>query len=176
MVIGAAGRETRKPVRVAIDPRMTVSAADVTAQTNALLTLRDMTSRMNEVVDRSDSLIAQLTSLATELAGPGGDREELRFVNQALDRVKTLRGPLTRKVPTLGYRYPAGLRDEVNALSGAIGGYIAAPTAVQADRLKELQPEVDKAVNEMREILAKTVPDLNVRLTNRPKVSVQPIK
>ncbi|HTK29003.1 MAG TPA: hypothetical protein VL309_05605 [Vicinamibacterales bacterium] len=176
VVVAAGGREMRKTVKVAIDPRMSVSAADVAAQTTALLTLRDMTSRMNELVDRSDRLIAQLTTLADDLGGPDGDKEVLQFVNRALEHAKTLREPMTRKVPSLGYRYPGGLRDEVNALSGAIGGYIAAPTAVQADRLKQLQPEVDKAVSEMREMLAKTVPDLNSRLSNRPKISVAPIK
>jgi hypothetical protein len=42
--------------------------------------------------------------------------------------------------------------------------------------LKELQPEVDKAVADMRQIIAKAVPELNVRLANRPKVSVPPIR
>jgi photosystem II stability/assembly factor-like uncharacterized protein len=176
VVVAAAGREVRKTVHVSIDPRMSVSSADLAAQTTALLTLRDMASKMNEVVDRSDSLIAQLTTLAGDLEGPGGDREVLPFVRQALDRVKAFREPLTRKVPTLGYRYPAGLRDQVNGLAGAIGGYIAAPTAAQQEYLKKLEPEVEKAVGEMREILAKTVPDLNSRLASRPKIAVAPIK
>jgi len=176
IVVAAGGHEARKPLRVNLDPRMTVSQADLTAQTAVLLTLRDMTSKMNEVVARSDGLIAQLTTLVNELGGPGGDREVLRFVTEALDRVKTVREPLTRKVPTLGYRYPAGLRDRVNGLAAAIGSYIAGPTATQADYLKTLQPEVEKAVNDMHEILTKTVPDLNSRLTTRPKIIVEPIK
>ena len=120
---------------------MTVGQADLTAQTAALLTLRDMTSKMNEVVARSDGLIGQLTTLVNQLGGPGGDREVLRFVNDALDRVKTVREPFTRKVPTLGYRYPAGLRERVNGLAAAIGSYIAAPTATQADYLQNASTE-----------------------------------
>lgn len=53
---------------------------------------------------------------------------------------------------------------------------MAAPTAVEAERLKALPPEVDRTVNAMRELLTKTIPELNVRLATRPKISVQPMK
>jgi photosystem II stability/assembly factor-like uncharacterized protein len=177
VVLSVAGREQRKPVRVSIDPRMTVSDADVGAQTQALTTLRDMTSRLNENIDRADRLIAQLDALVQDMkGGTPADAEVLRFVTQALDRVKGLREPLTRKVPSLSYRFPSGLREDINALTGAIGGYISAPTAVQLERLRELQAEEAKITEQMREIVSKTVPDLNSRLSGRPRITVSPMK
>jgi ribosomal protein S7 len=184
VVLNVGGHELRKPVNVAIDARIKVSEGALATQTQALLMLRDMTSRVNEIIDRADQLTTQLTALANELKRPspgsaqgaGGESGALKVVNQALERVTRLREPLTRKVPGLSYRSPAGVRDRIIALSGNIGGYLSAPTAAQLERLKELQGESDTATAELRDILAKTVPEVNAQVSGRPRIAVPPIR
>src|SRR5581483_1880444 len=58
-------RELTKTVRVDMDPRVPVSAADLQSQLDTALTLRDMMSRANTAVDRANTLVRQLTDLQT---------------------------------------------------------------------------------------------------------------
>jgi hypothetical protein len=65
--VRAAGREESKPVKVEMDPRVPVSAADLQAQLDAALTLREMTSRVNLTIQRANDLVQQLTALQERL-------------------------------------------------------------------------------------------------------------
>ncbi len=67
ITVRAAGKEQSKTVKVAMDPRVPASAADLQAQLDAALTLRDMTSRVNTAVERTNTLVQQLTALQDRL-------------------------------------------------------------------------------------------------------------
>jgi photosystem II stability/assembly factor-like uncharacterized protein len=66
-VVKAGGRELRAPIKVSIDPRVQVSEADLRAQFDALVALRDLTVRVNGIVTRTESLIRQLETLEQQL-------------------------------------------------------------------------------------------------------------
>jgi hypothetical protein len=63
ITLKAAGKQLSKTVRVALDPRIKISDADLTAQLDAALKLRDLSSTLNNVVARVDDLTRQLTAL-----------------------------------------------------------------------------------------------------------------
>ncbi len=171
VTLAVGGRQLTKPVRVEPDPRAEVAAADLAAQRDALLTLRDLTSRLNRMVDSEDDLIGQLTDLHASMKDT--NPEALPTIERALDDAKTVRGPLTRLVPTMGYRFGPGLREEVNSLTGGIGSAAAAPTPAQLGRLKELQGDADKAEAAFKAIVATRVLEVNRVLSGQPRLIVK---
>jgi photosystem II stability/assembly factor-like uncharacterized protein len=63
----AGGKELAKTVKVDIDPRVPATPADLQAQLDTALTLRDLASTANTAIERSNSLIQQLAGLQQRL-------------------------------------------------------------------------------------------------------------
>src|SRR5207253_9079781 len=139
ITLRAGGKQLIKTVRVGIDPRVKISDADLAAQLDAALRLRDLTSTLNRLVASVDDLNKQLTTLSetmkkvpeagatagsragdTDGSGPtaptaGQSDNAMADINTALDELKKLRATLVREAP-FGYRYPPRLREEVQSL------------------------------------------------------------
>ena len=195
ITLRAAGKQLTRTVRVGLDPRIKVSEADLNAQLDAGLKLRELSSTLNGVVARIDDLTRQLTALsettrripdpaATAAAARSGDGEgggpAARSVvaqtdgagadiNAALDELKKLRATLVREAP-FSYRYPPRLREEVQSLSGSISSAIAPPTEPQMLRLREVTEETQKAVAELNAIMSGSIRRINEKLSNQPHV------
>jgi len=195
ITLRAAGKQLTRTVRVGLDPRIKVSEADLNAQLDAGLKLRELSSTLNGVVARIDDLTRQLTALsettrripdpaATAAAARSGDGEgggpTARSVvaqtdgagadiNAALDELKKLRATLVREAP-FSYRYPPRLREEVQSLSGSISSAIAPPTEPQMLRLREVTEETQKAVAELNAIMSGSIRRINEKLSNQPHV------
>ncbi len=171
VTLSVNGRQLKKTVRVDPDPRVTVPATDLTAQRDALLALRGLTSELNGVIDEADDLLRQLTGLETAMKD--SNPEALRAIQRAIGDVKTVRGPLTRLVPAMGYRFGPGLREELGSLTGGIGATAAAPTAAQLARLKELQAETEKTVAAMKAVVSTRIPEVNRVVAGQPRIKIQ---
>ena len=171
ITLSVNGRQLKKTVRVDPDPRVTVPATDLTAQRDALLALRGLTSELNGVIDQADDLLRQLTGLETAMKD--SNPEALRAIQRAIGDVKTVRGPLTRLVPAMGYRFGPGLREELGSLTGGIGATAAAPTAAQLARLKELQAETEKTVAAMKAVVSTRIPEVNRVVAGQPRIKIQ---
>ena len=190
----AAGKQLTRTVKVGLDPRIKVSEADLNAQLDAGLKLRELSSTLNGVVARIDDLTRQLTALsettrripdpAATAAARSGDGEgggpAARSVvaqtdgagadiNAALDELKKLRATLVREAP-FSYRYPPRLREEVQSLSGSISSAIAPPTEPQMLRLREVTEETQKAVADLNAIMSGSIRRINEKLSNQPHV------
>jgi len=197
----AAGKDESKTVRVDIDPRSPVSMADLQAQLEAGLTLRDMTSRVNTLVDRANNLVQQLTALQTRLKqapvrtttvtnqgeGHGGDgaaapqapasRDLQGAVDAALTATKKLlEDDLTRPYPGMGYRQYPRIREEIQSLSGAVTRSVDRPTDPEMLRMKELQQELDDAVARFNRIQTEQVARINEMMKNTPFISTETVK
>jgi hypothetical protein len=181
---------------VGMDPRVPASAADLQAQLEAAMSLRDLTSRANAAVDRANSLVTQLTALQQRLrasaprrggapstqsadAGPsvqtGGDISAM--VDAALKAVQGLRDDdLTRPYPNMGYRQYPRIREEINSLYGAISRAPAPPTEGQALRMRELTQELDAAVAKFNQFQSDQVAKINDAMKSMPFISVETIK
>jgi photosystem II stability/assembly factor-like uncharacterized protein len=195
----AAGRDEAKTVTIDIDPRASVSAADLQAQLEAALTLRDMTSRVNTAIERANSLVQQLTSLQDRLKRApvrtttvtdqdrGGDGEQqpnaagsnelVSTVATALDATrKLLEDDLTRPYPGMGYRQYPRLREEIQSLSGSIMRAVARPTDPEMLRLKELQQELDTDVARLNRIQTEQIGRINELMKSSPFIVTETIR
>jgi photosystem II stability/assembly factor-like uncharacterized protein len=193
ITLRAAGKQLSKTVHVLLDPRVKVSDADLNAQLDAALKLRDLSSALNSVVARVDDLTRQLTTLSETMrrvpdpaataavragdgegSGPaarnsGQSDNATADINAALDELKKLRATLVREAP-FGYRYPPRLREEVQSLGGSISAAIAPPTEAQMLRLREVTEETQKAAADLNGIIGGSIRRINDKLSNQPHV------
>ena len=187
VTLRASGRELKAPVKVSIDPRVQVSEADLQAQYDALVALRDVGVRVNSAVARTESLIRQLETLQQQLGRParrttsaaeragGGDQaagaqpDVRALVTRALDELRAFRLTLVREC-TFGYRCGAKLREEVQSLSGGIGNTFARPTDGQMLRIREVTADAEKAAARLDELTRGPVADVNKALEGTPHI------
>jgi photosystem II stability/assembly factor-like uncharacterized protein len=170
VTVKAAGKETTKTVRVEMDPRIPVSEAELKEQLEAALALRDLTNRVNGVIERTEDLSRQLQTVVDRLKK--GSSPALPVAEAALKQTKDLRGRLTRPTQGLGYRSAPRLREEIQALAGAVGGTAARPTEPQKVRLGELRAETDRVVADLGTLTKDAIGRLNEQLRDEPLVAV----
>jgi photosystem II stability/assembly factor-like uncharacterized protein len=182
VTLAVGGRTIPKTVRVESDPRVTVDEAALVAQRDASLELRDLSSRVNGLVDRSNDLIGQLTALQTRLrrtrdageatAAGGQALAQLNTeVNTALAKMRELRDSvLVRPIAGLGYRQYPRLREEVNSLYGSTSRSLAPPTDPQRSRSVELKGETDQAARTLNVIISTHIAQINKIMAGAPHI------
>jgi hypothetical protein len=181
VALSVGGRELTRTLKVEIDPRASVTAADLEAQRVAGLEMRDLTARVNQIVGRTDDLIAQLSSLAEILrrgaaagAGAAGNSgTAITQVTAALERLRTFRNDsLARPLPGLGYRQYPRLREEVQTLNGVITRSIARPTDPEGLRARELVQQTDRMAAILNAFITKDIAQINQVLQGTPHVII----
>jgi len=171
-----------KPVRVDLDPRMQVPDADLRAQLAAGVQARDLESRVNRVLYRTNDLIRQLTALQQQLRQSatldtlGGDARaatdaRLTDVTDALRKLTTLRdSALARPIPGLGYRQYPRLREEVQSIGRMIAGPTSKPTDAQLRRYQELVTETQTVDARLGAILSNEIAKINEAMRRSPRI------
>jgi hypothetical protein len=169
-----AGREFTKSLTVELDPRANVTTADLEAQRDLALNLRDLGGRVTTVIDRTEDLIGQLTSLVDNIRkNAPNERAALIEAEGALVELRKLRDEkLLRPIQGLGYRQYPRLREEVGSLSGAVSRTITRPTDAQGRRYGELVTETGTVQQELQGIVSGRIARLNDLLKNLPHVIV----
>src|SRR5262249_27561120 len=99
--------------------------------------------------------------------GPSVNPADLKT---AQDDLKKLRTKLVRECP-MGYRCPAKLRDEANALMASINGPIAAPTEGQKTVMAELKEETTQVIAELNRIVETSIKKINEQMAAQPHIT-----
>lgn len=170
-----AGREFTKPLVVELDPRANVTTADLEAQRDLALNLRDLGGRVTMVIDRTEDLMGQLTALVENIRkNAPNEREALNEAEGALVELRKLRDEkLLRPIQGLGYRQYPRLREEVGSLSGSVSRTITKPTDAQGRRFGELVTETGAVQQELQGIVNGRIAKLNSLLKNLPHIIVR---
>lgn len=162
--------EVKKTVKVEADPREKATQADYVAQRDAAFKVRDLTSRVNGMLDRLADVQRQLEA-QKEVARR--DRADLAPYDKAIDAIKSYRlTKLTRPVPSFGYRQYPRLREELQSLGGGIAGAAARPTDGQMVLLGELEAATAVTMTEVNKMLVDLVGPINESLKGRPVISL----
>jgi hypothetical protein len=174
VTLSAGGKELTKPLRVELDPRARVSAADLVAQRDAGLELRELSARVTRVLGRTNNLIQQLTNLGTVLRrNAPTERPAIEEARGALDELREFRdSQLARPLAGLGYRQYPRLREEVQSLYGAVTRSLTRPTDPQVLRKGELTSETGVAEQRLNSIVTGRIARLNALLKNLPHVMI----
>jgi photosystem II stability/assembly factor-like uncharacterized protein len=177
ITLHADGKELKKAVTVEMDPRVPATAADLQAQLQASLTLRDLTSRANAAIERTNSLIAQLAALQERLRRDKVTGALPAAVDAALASVTKMRDDdLTRPYPNMGYRQYPRIREEIQSISGAISRAPNRPTEGEALRMKELDAELDGRVELLNKVQREEIGKINDMMKNMPFIQTETIK
>jgi len=179
VALSVNGKQLTKPVQVELDPRSDMTPAQLTAQFQTATQLNDLTARVNRVVTGTDDLLAQLTSLQTQLRRAQGSPTVLATIDTTVKELRHFRDSvLARPLAGLGYRQYPRLREEVQTVSGMVSRPMMPPTAGEQLRMGELKVEADQAQARLDGIIQNRVLKINQALANTPHVitpQVRPI-
>jgi hypothetical protein len=182
VALSVGGKQYTKTVQVEHDPRSDMTPAQIVAQHDAGVQIRDLTARVNQVVATTDDVMRQLTGLQDQLRrAPRGanagvmpdssQRRVLADVDSALRDLRHFRDSvLARPLQGLGYRQYPRLREEVQTVSNMVWRPLMQPTAGEMLRLGELKKETDDAQARLDGIIAGRVAKINQALAGTPHV------
>lgn len=136
VTLTAANRTLTRTIALQMDPRITVSALALQTQLDAGLKLRDMTEKINAMIQKADDAVRQLTEAAA--TNPAA--------RAALAQAKDFRFRMGRLPGEQGYRIQGRLREDIQSLAGSIGATPIAPTAGETLRLKEITANLAETI------------------------------
>jgi hypothetical protein len=175
LTLDVDGRKLTKPVVVELDPRYDLPPADVVAQERTGLELRDLTGRVNRVVDNTNDLLKQLEGLKQQLDS-GGSRvpqgaQALALVDSTIKELTHFRdSTLVRPEPVMGYRQYPRLREEITTVAGMVWRGIHAPTAGETLRTGELKTETDQAQTRLDRLINTRIDAINKLFGTTPRI------
>jgi hypothetical protein len=176
VAVSVNGKQLTKPVQVQLDPRSDMTAAQLVTQNQTAAQLNDILARVNRVITGADDLLAQLTSLQTQLRREqsGGVVQQGQVLGDIDGTIKDLRhfrdSVLARPLPGLGYRQYPRLREEAQTVAGMVSRPMMPPTAGELLRMNELRTEADQAQARLDAIVSGRIAKINQSLAGTPHV------
>jgi hypothetical protein len=175
--VKAGDRELTGTVTVRLDPGVQAAASDLDAQLTGAFDALALQARVNTLIERVESLIAQLTALDAQLGRQTPPPPYRAQVTQALAKVKAFRDDtVVRPLAGLGYRQYPRLREDVQSLVGYFNRGFRAPNDGELERLKDLTADVGKAEATFNGAIAGDIAAINDAMKGLPRIALQPIK
>jgi len=175
----AEGKTLTAPLELKMDPRATVSAADLQKQFDLALQLRDRLTEANNTVNQVRDLRAQLKDLQKKLAQ---NPKAKAFVAAAADLEKKL--PEVEQAlinPNIkssedSLNYPIRLDGKLAVLASAVESSDSAPTQNAYEVFKSLSGRLDAVLAKWKDIHDKDLASLNemARKENIPLLTLRP--
>jgi uncharacterized coiled-coil protein SlyX len=177
VALSVGGKQFTTTVQVRVDPRSDMTPAQLVTQNQTATQLNDILARVSRVIAGTDDLLAQLTSLQTQLrrsqsAGtPPPSPTVLGDIDGTIKDLRHFRDSvLARPIAGLGYRQYPRLREEAQTVAGMVGRPLMPPTAGELLRLGELRVEADQAQARLDGIVQARVLKINQALAGTPHV------
>jgi hypothetical protein len=149
-----------------------MTPAELSAQLDASMQARDLTTRSNRIIARVDNLSRQLTSLQEQFRAPA-NADVARDIASAIKDLKQFKDSvLARPVAGLGYRQYPRLREEIQTLSGMVSRPLLPPTEGELLRLSELKAETDAAQARLDTFVRDRIGAINQALGSSPHIVV----
>jgi len=151
------GAETyEEPFEIRRDPSRSATDADLQAQFELVVQVRDKLSEVNDAVNRVHDAERQLEKLEPRQAGGGAPavaavKEKLRAIEGQLTRIPG-RNPLYLPAKTLD--------NKLAALTGKVGQREARPTKQMYDVFEYLSRRADDVLRQLAEVIGKDLPKL----------------
>jgi photosystem II stability/assembly factor-like uncharacterized protein len=165
LIIG--DKTLEQPVEVRLDPTISVPTADLQAQLDLQMKLRDMQSATNNVLRFLDSIGEQLkhTQTTAKALNKEPDKEMIKSLEDYVKQVDALEDRLVRRSEGLGLAGKSQVADAVGDLFFRLDGN-AAPSPYQVQYFQEIQPTFRERLAEANRFISDTVPQWNEKLRN----------
>ena len=162
----AGDRTETQSFAVLKDPRTQASQADLDAQYEFLIKVRDKTSEANNAVRTIRNVKAQLAERRKRAAGKGAALDRLATALDA--RLSEVEGEIYQVRNRSGQdplNYPIKLNNQIAALMFSAGSAEARPTSQSYEVFRLLSDQLDVQLGKLRQILDSGLGDVNAELT-----------
>jgi len=155
-----------QPIEVRLDPTLTVSPADLQAQLDLQMKLRDMQSAANNALRFLDSIEDQLkhTQTTAKTLNKEPDKDMMKALDEYIKELDALEDKLVRRSDGLGLPGKSQVVNDIGDIFFGIDATNAAPTLAQRQYFAEIQPEYAERMEEVNKFINNTVPKWNERL------------
>jgi len=153
-------------VDVRLDPTINVALADLQAQLDLQMKLRDMQSATNTALRFLDSIEEQLkhTETTVKNLNKEPDKELIKALEDYKKQIVALEDRLVRRSEGLGFPGRSQITNRVGDLFFSVDGTNAAPTPYQRQYFQELLPEYRERMTEANRFIKDTIPLWNEKL------------
>ena len=173
----AADKSLEQPVEVRLDPTINVALADLQAQLDLQMKLRDMQSAANNALRFLDSIEDQLkhTQTTAKNLNKEPDKEMMKALEDYIKQVDAVEDRLARRSEGLGLAGKSQVVNKIGDIFFGIDGTNAAPTPYQRQYFQEIQPEYRDRMTEVNKFISETVPLWNekLRVWNLPTLTTR---
>jgi hypothetical protein len=155
-----------QPVEVRLDPTLSVSLADLQAQLDLQMKLRDMQSAANNALRFLDSIEDQLkhTQTTAKTLNKEPDKDMMKALDEYIKELDALEDRLVRRSDGLGLPGKSQVVNDIGDIFFGIDATNAAPTLAQRQYFAEIQPEYAERMEEVNKFINNTVPQWNDKL------------
>lgn len=159
-------KKIEERVEVRLDPTVNTPIADLQAQLDLTIKLRDMQSSANTALRFLDSIKDQLKHTQTTMKNLNKepDKEMTKALEEYVKKIDELQDKLARRSEGLGLGGKSRVSDRVGDLFFSIDATNAAPTPYQRKYFEEVEPEFRERMAEVNKFIAETVPQWNEKL------------
>ena len=155
----AGGVTVQKPIEVKADG----AVADLKAQFEYGLKLRDLQSSTNDALRSLDSVRDQINTVSKTVS-PEAAKDLINALKERLQQVASIEDKLARPGNIPGYSMGPRLIDRLSQLAGGLENTLNGPTGPQRDHYKELLGEFNREVDRVNKLLNDGVPQMNEML------------
>src|SRR5215831_161922 len=145
--VTADGKSQTAPFEVKLDSRVTASQADVEAQFNLLIEIREQLNRVYDAVNQIEDVREQVAGLKKRM-GPDSSKPLLDAAGALDAKLIAVRDPLINLKISANedsLAYPPGLDGKLAYLAMAVGGSSdSAPTDAEVQEFQELKKQADE--------------------------------
>lgn len=155
-----------QPVEVLLDPTINVPPADLQAQLDMHVKLRDMQSAVNSSLRFLDSIDVQLKHTQTTMKNLNKepDKELMKALDDYVKQVEELKDRMARRSEGLGIPGKQQVANRIGNLFFGLDGTNAAPTLYQRQYFEEIVPEYRARMAEVNRFLKDTLAQWNDKL------------
>src|SRR6476660_902047 len=155
-----------QPIVVRLDPALTVSPADLQAQLDLQMKLRDMQSAANNALRFLDSIEDQVkhTQATAKTLNKEPDKDMMKALDEYIKELDALEDQLVRRSDGLGLPGKSQVVNDIGDIFFGIDATNAAPTLAQRQYFAEIQPEYAERMEQVNKFINNTVPKWNDKL------------
>lgn len=171
---------TTVPFEVLMDPRAEATPADLQAQYDFLVEVRDKLTEVHEAVERIRDVRAQVKDVTARLQDGQAGADTIRAAGRALDaqltQVEEALYQTKNQSPQDPLNYPIRLNNRLSGLVGVVSTGNWRPTDQAVAVKNALTAEIDAELARLNQLLGAELPAFNalVREYQVPAVSVKP--
>jgi hypothetical protein len=154
-----------QPVEVKMDPTVNVPTADLQAQLDLQMKVRDMQTALNTALRFIDSVETQLknTQTTAKTLQKEPDKELTTALEDYLKQVAALQDRLARRTDGLGFAGKSQVSNRLGDIFGTLDTN-AAPTPYLRKYFEEVEPDYRARMAEANKFISETVPQWNEKL------------